>query len=129
MERCIPPYPTADTRGASRPRPRRGIIRWAEGSREAQLAGETPPVGGGYDAFAHQGSEGSQNLGPAAVDAPVAQLADHSGEAVLVFIGIECAVRALTAQLPELFRDPRGRDGLERALLLVSRHVVPSPKP
>src|SRR3990172_5381153 len=100
MERGIPPYPTEETGGASRPRLRRGIIRWVEGSREAQLLGESLPVGGGYDALVHERGQRGKDLGAAAIDAPVAQLADHAGEAVLVFIGGEFAVLPLTAQLP-----------------------------
>ncbi len=62
------------------------------------------------------------------VDTPVAQLAHHAGETVLVLVRLEIAACALAAEPPQLLRDPGRRHGLEFAALLVS-HVEPLAKP
>src|SRR5215210_2124283 len=74
IERCIPPYPTAGTRGAPGPRLRRGIMAGSNESSEAELLCEPVPVAGRNDAFVHEGGERSKNVRAAAVDAAVAQL-------------------------------------------------------
>src|SRR5688572_3783259 len=93
--------------------------------REAELLGEPLPIGRGHNAFVLERGQRCHDVGATAVDPPVAQLADHPREPMLVFVGVERAILALAAELSELLRHARRSDRLERASLLVSRHVFP----
>src|SRR5512146_2048925 len=109
-DRCIPPNPMAETAGAPGPRGR---------SSKAELFREAGPVGYGDGSVVLQRREGGEDLRPRALDAPVPQLADHAGEALVVPGGVHLAALEHGTQVPELFRDTRRGDGLERPLLLV----------
>src|SRR5580765_5643174 len=109
-ERCIPPNPIEETAGAPAPSDR---------SSKAELFREAAPVGEGDGPVVLERREGGENLRAGTLNPAVAQLADHAGEALVISRGVHLAVLEHDAQMPQLFRDPRGGYGLERPALLV----------
>src|SRR4051794_1743134 len=97
--------------------PRERTSRVAPGSRQSQLPGEPVPIGGRDHALIPQWRQSAKNIGPRAIDPPLAQLRDHAREPVLVFIRGQFALLALAAEFRELFRYAGGRHRLECAAL------------
>src|SRR5258706_8394975 len=79
---------------------------------QSQRPGQSLPRPRVEGAVLLERGECREDLGSIAVDVAIAQLADHPGEAVLVFVGIELTALAALGELPELRGDTTRGDGL-----------------